>query len=53
MNKTIVEAEDEAAVRALLASERVKAGVHTDEFYPKSHRSIVRKPKLPLGEGMP
>jgi hypothetical protein len=52
MDKTIVELEDDA-VHALLASERVKAGLHRDEFYPMSHCSIVRKPKLPVGEGMP
>jgi uncharacterized protein YciI len=50
----IVEAKDEAELRALLASDpAVKAGLHKDEFYQMSPRSIVRKPKLPIGEGVP
>jgi len=50
----VVEVEDEAELRALLASDpAVKAGLQRDEFYPMSPRSIVRKPKLPLEEGMP
>ena len=49
----IVEVEDEARLRALLASDpAVKEGLHRDEFYPMSPRSIVRKAKSSLKEGM-
>jgi len=50
----VVEVENEAGLRALLASDpAVKAGLQRDEFYPMSPRSIVRKQKLPLEEEVP
>jgi uncharacterized protein YciI len=50
----IVEVKDEAELRALLASDpAVKAGLHRDEFYPMSPRSVVRKPKLQVEGGVP
>jgi uncharacterized protein YciI len=49
----IVEVEDEARLRALLASDpAVKEGLHRDEFCPMSPRSIMRKPKSSLKQGM-
>jgi len=47
----IVEVENETRLRALLAKDpAIKGGLQRDEFYPMSHRSIVRKTEIPLSK---